>query len=365
MKGYSCHVVISLIILAPALTLSFLLLSGCGKEKTPQTEANNQVGIKTQVKERVMPVSIVKVPTQDISLYIETIGTFYPDDEVTVSAEIEGKIDVINLEEGDQVKRGDTIAKIDDTNFILRLKEAEANLSFSRSELERKSKLFTDGLLTQQQFDEAKTRFDLALVSYELAKESLRKTRIASPIGGYIKEKIVSSGEYVKVGAPLVKIIKTDPLRLKASIPEVLAGRVSVGQRVELMVKALQGEQFNGEVTIINPNIDEATRSLMFEARVPNRNGRLRPGFLTNVRLITGAKRNAVVVPEAAVITRDNENIAFVVMDGIADKRVVKLGERLNGKVEVIRGLDKDERVVVVGNNDLIDKTKVKVVKEE
>lgn len=360
-----CNSIFDLVIIAPTLALLFLLPAGCEKEKTVQSRANNQGGVNAQTTERVMPVSVVSVPTQDISLYIETTGTLHPDNEVVVGAEIEGKIDAINLEEGDQIKKDDRVAKIEDTNLALKLKETDANLRFSRSELTRKSKLFTDGLLTQQQFDEAKTRFDLAQVSYGLAKESLRKTKITAPISGYIKEKIVSAGEYVKVGAPLVKIVKLDPLRLKASIPEALAGRLSLGQRVELEVKAFPGEKFSGDVAIINPNVDEASRSLMFEARIPNRNGRLKPGFFANLRLITGTKRNAVVVSEGAIITRENEDIVFVVKDGIANKRIIEPGERLDGKIEVIRGLDKDEKVVVVGNHDLMDKTKVRVIKEE
>ncbi|MBU4321533.1 MAG: efflux RND transporter periplasmic adaptor subunit, partial [Nitrospinae bacterium] len=301
------------------LTASILIVMApaCKKKETKKTE------------ERSVNVRVQSVEEKALRPFVETIGTLNPNEEVIVSAEVDGILKDVRVDEGTVVSKGMLLSVIDDTDYSLEVKRAEAALrqaqaTFENTKLEfgRKQSLYKEQLVTQQQFDDVSTRLSLAEADVErakaalsLAKQKLIKTRIYSPLSGYIKEKKVSAGDYVRNGTNLFVIIQNNPLKLNFTVTEKDAGKLRRGQDLTFRVDAFPGREFKGKVSIIYPSLEERTRTLLIEAQVPNPAGILKPGLFAHVVLYTGAERNTVLVPIISLLY-EGETIKVFVVEG-------------------------------------------------
>ena len=338
-----------------------LFLGACNKK-----EAKN-------VEEKSFNVQVQEVLKKPLRPFIDSVGTLNPNEEVTVSAEIEGVLKSVRVDEGTIVSRGDLLALIDDTNYNYEvkrdeaaLKQAEANLANARLEFKRKEALYKEELVTQQQFDDISTRLSLtdaevdrsrALLS--LAREKLAKTKIYSPLSCVVKEKKVSPGDFVKNGTPLFSIIQTNPLKLNFAVPEKDVGKLRANQDVSLMVDGFPGKEFKGRVHIIYPHVEEKTRTLMVEALVLNASGMLKPGLFAKVILYTGAERDTVIVPVTSLLYEEDRVKLFVIEGDRARERLVKLGSKYGEMMEIIEGLKDGEKIAVTGQQNLSEGVKV------
>lgn len=352
-----------------ALALAIILglsgggLSGCRKpEKKP-------------VKPPVVNVQVREAETRSLRPFVESVGSLNPYDTVSVSSELDGILDSVRVSEGDAVKAGQAIAEIRKTDYQLALTQARASLKQSQASLtntaleyERKAALYREELVTRQQFDDVTARLALAQADLErakatlaLAEERLAKTRIASPMGGQIKEKRVTTGDYVRNGTFLVSIIRTDRLKLVFSISEKELGSLKVGQDLVFTVDAFPEVEFAGRLNTIYAHLDERTRALQVEAVVPNADGRLKPGLFARVTLYTGPARKRVIVPITALLYDKTTTKLFVVQDGKARERQVRVGHKYGEVMEIVDGVREKEIVVTVGQNNLMEGVQVHV----
>jgi len=345
---------IILIVMAPA----------CKKKETKKTE------------ERSVNVRVQSVEEKALMPFVETIGTLNPNEEVIVSAEVDGILKEVKVDNGTAVSRGMLLSVIDDTDYGLEVKRAEAVLrqaqaTFENTKLEfgRKQSLYKEQLVTQQQFDDVSTRLSLAEAEVErakaalsLAKQKLIKTKVYSPLSGYVKEKKVSAGDYARNGANMFVIIQNNPLKLNFTVTEKDVGRLKKGQDITFMVDAFANREFKGKVNTIYPGLEEKTRSLQAEAIVPNPDGLLKPGLFAHIILYTGAGRNTVLVPIISLLYEGETVKVFVVEGERAKERFVKLGQKYGEMMEIIEGVKKEEFVVVAGQQNLSENTKVNIV---
>ncbi len=327
------------------------------------------------LEEKVFNVQTQDVVQKPLKPFIESIGTLNPFEEVTVSAEIEGVIRSVKVEEGSQVSKGMLLAAIDDSDYSLEVKradavfkQAEATLENTRLEFKRKDVLYKEELVTKQQYDDVTTRLSLAEAEVERAKASLSlarlklsKTKITSPLACVIKEKRVSAGDFVRNGTPLFIIIQPNPLKLRFTVPEKDVGRLRVNQEVMLRVDGFAEAEFKGRVNIVFPNVEEKTRTLQVEALVPNNNGLLKPGLFAKVILYTAGERNTIVVPVTALLYEGEKVRVFVTEGDRAKERVVKLGSKYGEFMEIIEGVKTGEKVVFMGQQNLSDGAKVSI----
>ncbi|MEW6584417.1 MAG: efflux RND transporter periplasmic adaptor subunit [Nitrospirota bacterium] len=341
----------------------FLTFASCKKEET-KAPAEKVVNVQTRTAEK-----------KSLQPFVDTIGTLNPFEEVTVSSEIDGILKEIHADNGSKVSKGRLLARIDDVDFLLEVrraeaavKQTEATLSNTKLEHQRKEALFKEQLVTQQQFEDVATRLaladaevDRAKASLSLAKEKLSRTRILSPLAGEVKEKKVERGNFVKNGTPLFSIIRSNPVKLNFTLAEKDVVKIRIGQEAVFTVEALPGKEFKGKVTVIYPNIEEKTRTLLAEAQVPNPSGMLKPGFFAHVTLYTGPPRDTVLIPVIAPLYERDSVRIFVVEGDRARARNVKLGQKTGDMVEVVEGLSEGETVVTVGQQNLSDNTKVKI----
>jgi membrane fusion protein (multidrug efflux system) len=332
---------------------------------------------KKVVKDNLINVRVSPAVKKNIRPYIETTGTLKADEEVAISSEVDGIVKNIKVDEGFAVSPGTLLAEINDIDYVLddkradaALKQAQASLANAKAEFQRKESLFKEELITRQQFDDISTRVTLAEADLARAKatldtsrERLSRTKIYSPLHAMVKEKKVSVGDYVRTSSLLFQLIKVDPLKLIFTISEKEIADLKTGQEVDFTVDSFPDKKFKGKVNLLYPNVEERTRTLQAEAIVPNTGRLLKPGLFAKATIYTRASHEAVVAPLTALIY-DNSTISLFVVEGnVAHARIVKTGGKYGEDMEIIEGLKEKEQVVLVGQNNLSEGVKVNVAR--
>ena len=323
---------------------------------------------------KAFPVDVTRGVFQDVEHTLEAVGSFLPEDEVTVGAEEKGVIKKLWVDEGSLVKKGDLLLEIDDETLRLEveesqasLKEALSRLKHSQSRLKRMTELFEQGVIGQQEFDDAQNQASLnqAVVENIRArlsrfKKSLNDTRVSSPMDGIVSERMVSTGEYVKVGADLVKIVDSNPLKLSFTLPEKNAGEINEGLKVLVTTRVYRDQTFEGEIYFINPKLDPDTRTIEVKAWVDNSDYKLKPGYFVTVNVLL-EKQRSLTLPESAVLVREGKIVVMSVVDGTITYKSVTPGVRFDGKVEILDGITPEDDIVVSGRSEITEGTKVTI----
>jgi RND family efflux transporter MFP subunit len=350
---------------AALIVLPVLLIGACGKNdaKVPA--------------ERAINVQVKAVETKSLRPFIETIGSLKAFEQVVASSEIEGILRTTNVEEGAFVSKGALLATVEDRDYAselrrveFALKQAEATLVNTKAEFVRKETLYKEELVTKQQFDDVAMRMAVADAELErsraalaIARERYSKTRILAPMSGYISEKKISQGEYVRNGTPLYVLVQIDPMKLLFTVSEKEIGRLKINQEVQLRVDAYPEKEFRGRVSIIYPTMDERTRSLQVEARVSNPDRLLKPGLFAKVILYTAEAKDTLVVPVTSVLYEGKKLKVFVTEGEQAKERIIQVGNKYDDLLEVKDGLKSGEMLVVAGQQNLSEGAKVNVAR--
>lgn len=353
------------VFLALLLCTAGSLNTGCKKEE------------QKVVKERAINVRVWTAETRSVRPFVETLGTLKPYESVMVSSEVDGILNAIRVDEGSQVTRNQLIAEIKETDYRLAMeqaaavmRQAEATLANVKLEHQRKDVLYREELVTKQQFDDIAARLALALGDVErtkagvdLAREKLTKTKIFAPMEGFVSERKVTQGDYIRNGTPLVSLIRTDQLKLVFSVPETSVGSLRTGQEIVFTVDAFPGREFRGRVKTIYPSLEEKTRSLQVEAVVANADQLLKPGLFARVTLYIGPARQAVIAPINALLYDSAITKLFVVEGDRAKERPVKIGRKYGEFIEITEGLKAKETIVTLGQNNLMEGVLVHVAR--
>ncbi len=320
-----------------------------------------------------IPVETEKAEQEDLPVILNGIGTLEAEERVTISPEMSGLIREIHFRDGQEVDQGELLVSLDSAKLEKRLqaqqaalREARARRKNARRTYERQQSLFDRGLGSEEARDEALTSYTAARAQVdrleseiEELRESLDDTRIRAPFAGILGEFHVDPGEFVQPGTPLVSLTQNERLEVSFTIPERHLASLSRGQKVSLTVPGYPDRSFPGEVRFLNPVIAESTRSIQVKASVDNSQGRLRPGGFASVRLTVDLRKNATVIPEEALIPTRKGYMAFVVDDGTARARDVRIGLRRPGMVEIREGVRSEETVITSGHISVQDGSSV------
>jgi RND family efflux transporter MFP subunit len=329
------------------------------------------------VSEKVVNVKAAAIEKKALRPFVETVGTLKPFEEVIVSSEIEGLLKRITVVEGSKVSKGMLLAEVNDTDYQLALKQAEATvrqaeatLANAKQEYQRKEALYKEQLVTQQQFDDIAARrevtegeIDRAKSALALAKEKLSKTKIYAPMAGEVKEKKVTAGDYMKNATPLISLIQINPLKVNFTIIEKDVGKLRIGQDVTFRVDSFPDRTFQGHVKNIYAHMDEKSRSLQVEAVVPNIHGLLKPGLFARVILYTGQEKDTIIIPITALLYEASNIKVFLIENGRAVERFIKVGQKYGEFMEIIDGLQFGEQLIIAGQNNLAKGVKVNVAR--
>lgn len=390
-----------------SLLLIVGLAAGCGGG-APQAAASRAAASAEATAVSVRPASEATLVRS-----VVVTGTLAAVDQVALGFKVSGRIERVAVDLGSRVQAGQEIARLAPVDFELRIRQAEAALQQARARLgleplgstdqidpektavvrqaravldearlnQSRVKTFVErGISSRAELDSADAALQVADGRYEDALEEVRNRQallaqrrteleqarqalldstLEAPFPGMIRERTVSPGQYVDAGAPIATLVRMNPLRLQADVPERDASQVKVGQDVRVRVEG-DTATYAGRVVRVSPAIDERSRSLRIEAEVGNQDGAIRPGSFATAEIIIAAETPAIVVPTSAVVTFAGVEKVLTVADGKVVEKRVELGRREGSSVEVLKGLQVGERVIVEPGN-LVDGEAVKV----
>ena len=310
---------------------------------------------KSQGSAPAVMVEAVTAATAPMPQSITAVGSLRSDESVTLRPEVAGRVSAIGFQEGRPVSKGATLVKLDPAINEAEVLQAKANLTLAKAKYDRAVDLQKQGFISGQARDEAENSLKVMEASVALAAARLAKMEIRAPFSGLIGLRSVSIGDYVKEGQDMVNLESIDPLKVDFRVPEIYLKQVQVGQKLEVSLDALPGRKYEGTVSAINPLVDAAGRAIVIRAQVRNADTALRPGMFARVKLLTKDERDALVLPEQALVPQGEEQYVFRVIDGKAARTKVELGQRRDGRVEVVKGVAPGETIVTAGQLKLRD----------
>lgn len=308
-----------------------------------------------------VPVEVTTVERRSISQYIQSNGTLEADNEVDIVARTSGPIEELLTEEGQFVRKGQLLARIDDDEIRSQVEIARVSLEETRLNYERAQRLHGNQLLSPEEFEQAKSRFETAKAQFQGNDLQLGYTKIRAPFAGRVVARYMDLAQQVSPNAPLFRLSDFDPLLCPVQIPERDLPKLALGQNAYLTVEAWPGERFSAKVLRLSPVIDSATGTVKVTLDVDARD-KLRPGMFARVFLETNTHEAAVVIAKTALSLESLGDTIFVHNNGVAERRDVEIGFEEGDIVEILAGVVPGEEVVTVGQDGLSDGTPIQIL---
>lgn len=327
-------------------SLIFLLCLTCAVAVAVTDEKK---AVPARGEQQGMPVEAIQAALSPLRNEINATGTLYSNESVVVAAEIAGKVTQISFDDGQKVSEGQILLQLDQSILSAERDRAQASFNLSEANIKRAELLLQEQAISERERDEAYAQWRLDQANLRLAEAQLAKTVIRAPFSGLLGLRRVSIGEYMQPGENIVNLDDIDPIKVDFRVPEVFAHQLRVGQKIQMLVDAVPGESFTGQVYAIDPQIDINGRSVLLRAKVAQQNGPLRPGMFARVSLVLEDKPNALMIPEEALIPKGDQQMVFKVVDGKVVAAEVTTGLRTRGQVEILHGLDPGETVITAG----------------
>ena len=312
-----------------------------------------------------MPVEVVieKPAVQPVEEILGAVGTIEANERVEIKPEVAGIIEAIHFTEGQKIAKGDKLFTLESHTEAATLAQAKAEEQLAKANVERAQKLAGTKAISQQDLDQLQSQLQVATAARQVAEERLADRTIAAPLDGTLGPRLVSPGQYVTAGAPLTTIVDASRVKISFRIPERQLVEVRVGQKGRLRVAPYPDRAFEGQVDLIDPEVDPATRTAGIRLIASNPEALLKPGMFSHVELVVRTRPDAVVIPEGALVPSLDQFTVFGVENGVARTKPIKLGMRLPGKVEVREGLSGQDEIVVSGTQKLVEGMKVVAAK--
>ncbi len=387
----------ALIVVATAVLA--LAVAGCRSERVSADEPKSKTSGPPP-----RTVQVIAAAERTLARTVSTTGTLAADDQVVLGTKVAGRLAEITVDLGTRVRRGQVIGRLDQSDFRMRVDQADAALQQARARLglspagadervdveqtaivrqaramledarltrDRSVKLMQQDLIARAQLDTAEANLQVADGRYqdaleevrnrqaiiaqrraelELARQQLTDTQIGSPIDGAVSVKMASVGEYLNAGAPIATLVRLHPLRLRVPVPEREGAGVRLGFAVRLTVEG-DPTVYGGRVVRLSPIVEPQNRTLLVEAEVPNERGVLRPGSFARVEIVTDISQPVVTVPASAIILFAGVEKVMVVRDGRTAEVRVTTGRRFGEDVEIVQGVTSGEIVVARPGN--------------
>jgi len=391
------------VFLLSALALAALVGAACSK-----TDSSSVLGDASHPT----PVRLYTVAEETAKRRVQAVGSLFPLEESILSSQVEGRVADVLADVGDSVKQDQALIVLDpqelqyevdrqrglvrqvraqlgigpgeppptDPKKIASVQRAEADLFDADGKYNRARQMFRDHLISQQQLDEANSRFQSAQATYnvalqevdrlkallvsseaseQLAEKKLRDATIRAPFPGSIKTRNVHPGEYLRVQSPAMVLVRTDRLRARLAVPERWAGWVRAGATADLQVEAFPGETFHGKISRINPAVSQDSRTFEAEALLTNLDGRLKPGFFLQASIPSEKEERTIFLPERAVNYRYGVYKVFLLSGNhVSERQIRPAGQTEDARgrrFEVAEGLKPGDRVAVAVSGDLHD----------
>jgi membrane fusion protein, multidrug efflux system len=302
-----------------------------------------------------MPVEAAAARSDTVVDAILATGQIEALQSVELRPDVEGRLVQILVREGSLVGRGTPLFKIDDAELKAQVDQITAERDLARQSLNRTRDLLSQKASSQAELERAEATMRSNEAQLALLKVRLDRTLVRSPFSGVMGQRFVSLGDYVTKDTKLATLQTVSPQRASFQVPERYAEQLKVGQRVSFRVASLAGRTFIGKVDFVDPIVQLPARTITVKAQVPNPRRELQSGMFIEARLATAVRPSAVIIPEDALIPLQGSNFVWVVANGKATRRQVELGVRTPGFVEIKKGVESAEQVVVGGQERLAE----------
>jgi RND family efflux transporter MFP subunit len=320
-----------------------------------------------------IPVGVIEVDTSSLEEYINTTGTVYPIQEVSLESEITGRYRLQKNPAtgrpyimGDRVKAGAVIIRLEDEEYVnnLRAKSREVDLEISRQEFDKQKSLYEKGGATLRELKNAEIAFINSEYDIESSQINLGKMSVEAPFSGVISElPYFTDDTKVPANTVLAKVINYNRLYLETNLPEKYYGKVNRGFKVYVTSYTNPLDTLIGEISQISPAIDPEARTFKCMVEVDNSGQIILPGMFVKADLVVNSAENTVVIPKDIIVSLNRERTVFVVERGVANQREIVTGLESADMVEVVSGLEPGESVVSKGFETLRDRSRVKVLR--
>ncbi len=339
------------VVLLAALAASTLAGCNVGEAKVVASVASETAS--------ALPVETTTAYRSDIYATYETTAAIGADDEAVVPARVGGEVVEMFIEEGASVAEGQLLARLDGERLRIEVRQTKARLEMTAREYERMGRLQERGLVSTAVVEGLKYELDALKASYDLIRLEYSYTAIRAPIAGVVSSRDVKLGTQVAPGTALFRITGTSRLVAYLLIPQSELSRISAGDEARVTVDALPEQTIRASIARISPTVDMSNGTFRVTAYIDNNDGRLAPGMFGRFSIAWEKHADAVLLPSAAILREDNDNVVYVVDGGTASRRSVTLGIESDGEVQILDGLNENEVVVLSGQGSLRDGVKV------
>ena len=339
----------------PVIFMTAVSLTACGQGAGSKDDGATE-------KVAPIPVETVQPSRSNIDAIYSGTAPIEALADATVVAKVGGEVREILVEEGDNVVRGQVLARLDGDRLRLEMEQAEANLRKLQRDYQRNVDLKDKSLISVGDFEKIQYEMEALKATFDLAKLELDYTEIRAPIDGVVSERFIKLGNTIDGNARAFQVTSPEPLVSYLYVPEREYRRIDRGQVAAIEIDALQGLRFDATVARVSPVIDPGTGTFKITIEVSDPLRRLKPGMFGRIRIVYDSREMALQIPRGAVIANSGKTTVFVVEDNTARRRPIRTGYTDAGNVEVLEGLDDDDEVVIVGQTNLKDGSKVSVI---
>ena len=338
----------------PAL-LCVLLVGACQPDQTSEAENSEE-------ETRPIPVETGAPVRGDVYAMYTGTAPIEAFAEADVIAKVGGEVRELLVEEGDEVSKGQVLARLDGERLKLELSESAAKLRKLQRDYERNIDLKAKGLISDGDFEKIKFEMEALEAAFNLASLELDYTQIRAPIDGVVAQRLVKLGNTISEGEALFKVTSLDPLVAYLHVPEREYRNINAGQPVGIEIDALPAETIVAVVSRVSPVVDPQTGTFKITVEIVDEKRRIKPGMFGRIGVIYDVHENVLQIPRSAIIEDQGTASVFIVEDGRAIRRAVETGYSNRGMVEVISGLHDDEYVVTVGQSSVKQDSRVTVI---
>ncbi|HET6638504.1 MAG TPA: efflux RND transporter periplasmic adaptor subunit [Gemmatimonadota bacterium] len=321
-------------------------------------------------------IDTVHVRAEDVPTLVQAVGTVEADNQTAVGAEVSGQVSRIIRDEGSRVAAGAPVIQLDPAPYQYAVQSAAADLSRTQAQLsadskqlERFTQLLEAGAVDQQTYDNLEARVESGRAAVQQAQAALNTARwnlgkatVRAPFAGTVGKRHVQLGQSVDPGDPVFDLVDDQPVSVRFDVPEIYAGDIAVGDRVEFRVRSDTVATRIASVDYVSPEIKPDSRTFEITAAYTNPDGGVKPGAYADLVVTTGVHEDAPLVPEEALVTEGTKNYVYVVEDSTAHRREVTVGSIQEGMVEVLGGVRPGEVAIVAGQQGLQDGAVVRIV---
>jgi membrane fusion protein (multidrug efflux system) len=341
--------------IALGISLAAAWMSGCGRSESSTKPENNKN------PSRLVQVSVAEVEPSPMKDILILPGETEAWQDVRVGADMGGRVEWVGPKEGDSVKEGELIAKIDVSSLKAALDKAEAALKLADDLYNRRLKLFERKIINQEELDKVQTERTLAKASFRQAQTEYDRGFAKAPISGLVNHLFVDEGEFIDRGKPLVDLVNVDRIKVNVNVPELDVRFLKTGQKSMIRVDAFPEREMFGTIDFVAYKADPATKTFPVKVLMDNPGRDIRPGMIARVVFLRRIFPDALSAPLFALVDKGGERMLFVEKDGVVHARTVSIGIIEGDRVQITKGLEPGDRLIVTGQKEVEEGMKVQV----